>query len=465
MINVVSGTSQQLSDGSALITHVADTGRCCRTRRRIRSSALGAPNVSRPARLGVTLIEVLMSLMIMSIGVVAVVSVFPLAILRSVQATNLTNAVFLRYNAETKIDMLGDQLLPTGDERYYVVDPLGAMMLDSSTITTTIGSNPVIPRILPAAIDAMPHDTAARRAEKVAAAEEFATLPDSWVFQGAGFSTASDVSGASPSVTVDTTEVDLSIIPYQTGTGTLKGESRIVLFDADRLNSHVRRITTINSGTGVIEWENPLPAGFDLGEVRLETREQRYTYLLSVRRSGLAATMDVAVFFRRSLTDMDEFAYNVHWTDLGADGVLGADDGFGIDRKPGVAAFDDDFDGTFDETDGSETNQPGSDDLRTVTVNWAGQTFDADGDGTPEAVDAPDLKAGLFMFDVSQARWYRIQDVTNDRGTSADLLLENDVVGHAVGDFTGCLFQSGIVDVYPLGLKDFLSPGGAGGGP
>ena len=51
-------------------------------------------------RSGVTLTEVLMSLMIMSIGISAVAVLFPISVLRSVQATQLTNAAILKRNAQ-----------------------------------------------------------------------------------------------------------------------------------------------------------------------------------------------------------------------------------------------------------------------------------------------------------------------------------------------------------------------------
>lgn len=51
-------------------------------------------------RSGVTLSEVLVSLLVMSVGVVAVATLFPLSVFRTIQATQLTNAAQLRYNFE-----------------------------------------------------------------------------------------------------------------------------------------------------------------------------------------------------------------------------------------------------------------------------------------------------------------------------------------------------------------------------
>lgn len=51
-------------------------------------------------RSGATLVEVLMSLLIMSIGIVSVITMFPLAVLRSIQATQLTNSRMMTQNTE-----------------------------------------------------------------------------------------------------------------------------------------------------------------------------------------------------------------------------------------------------------------------------------------------------------------------------------------------------------------------------
>jgi len=89
------------------------------------------------ARSGVTLTEVLMSLMIMSIGISAVAVLFPISVLRSVQATQLTNAAILKRNAQALLDMRQELVFdPDGDGNFdehigaqqelnYVVDPSG----------------------------------------------------------------------------------------------------------------------------------------------------------------------------------------------------------------------------------------------------------------------------------------------------------------------------------------------------
>ncbi|MGC1273111.1 MAG: hypothetical protein WBC44_05350, partial [Planctomycetaceae bacterium] len=58
---------------------------------------------------GTTLTEVLMSLMIMGIGLVSVATLFPLSVLRSIEATQQTTATALRYGAEALIDGSGTE--------------------------------------------------------------------------------------------------------------------------------------------------------------------------------------------------------------------------------------------------------------------------------------------------------------------------------------------------------------------
>ena len=57
------------------------------------------------ARAGSTLTEVLVAMMIASIGLVSVATLFPMSVLRSVKATQITNATDARYNAESMIDL------------------------------------------------------------------------------------------------------------------------------------------------------------------------------------------------------------------------------------------------------------------------------------------------------------------------------------------------------------------------
>ena len=112
-------------------------------------------------RFGVTLTEVLMSMLIMSIGVVGVAALFPVAILRSIQASQLTSAALARYNAEAAVDVFQSPAAglemtlvhdPDGDgntvehyrlpaNRRYVVDPLGYFIHLEDVIDTNLGGD------------------------------------------------------------------------------------------------------------------------------------------------------------------------------------------------------------------------------------------------------------------------------------------------------------------------------------
>jgi Tfp pilus assembly protein PilV len=70
-------------------------------------------------RSGLTLVEVLMSLMVTGIGILGVVALLPLAFVRAVQATNLTNGTILRYDAESMIDISPRLLLRWQAQQAY----------------------------------------------------------------------------------------------------------------------------------------------------------------------------------------------------------------------------------------------------------------------------------------------------------------------------------------------------------
>ena len=89
------------------------------------------------ASAGVTLVEVLMALMIMSIGVTSVAVLFPISMLRSLEATQLTQAAIIKRNVETILQIQPGLLFdPDADgnlaehfrratSRNYIVDPVG----------------------------------------------------------------------------------------------------------------------------------------------------------------------------------------------------------------------------------------------------------------------------------------------------------------------------------------------------
>jgi hypothetical protein len=420
----------------------------------------------RPSRAGTTLSEVLISLLVMSIGVVSLATLFPISVLRSVQATHLTHAANLRYNVEALLSVrpelysigrpwvaggtyaVGDLVTPTeltslksppvvfqcttggiaGTEeptwnlingnstndgtvvwstfrlQNYVIDPLGKWNVESSFRSTAtngdfFGNDGSAPRTiqLPSGawnIRAFP----GLGGTNLDLAAEVATLPDSWVMQAE--------SNAVTNITATTCEfTDMQVDVAQTlpidTTGSFP-QSRVVLFDGTGRFSEVRPITAVSNLSGAsvtVTWpafSGPLTISPVSG--RIESKEQRYSWLLSVRR-GFSGTsfMDVVVFFRRPFSAKDEQVYLATFTE-------GMDAGF--DGLPGISGVDDDGNGDVDfsggNPDAKELGWPGSDD---APRNWVVVQYD---ESTGEK---PFFKKGGFVTDADALRWYRIIDI------------------------------------------------------
>ena len=394
---------------------------------------------------GVTLTEVLMAMLIMSIGVVSVATLFPISVLRTVEATHLTNATLLRYNAESRIAMSRNSetfSVLNVDRAYgnhYLIDPLRSFMMDGPFGALGAGATPKVlgvgatPATLPIVL---PDDTHFFQRTPTVPDDEFGivlaseaaeivSLPDSWVTHAI----------ATPAVIGPNTitlpaETDLTSVPAVPATLTPPAVStavdpvvvsRVVFFDQTSRTSQVRSITDINTTTNVITWDSsqPLPAGLAVGEVWVQSHDRRYTWMLTVRRLGRRASVDVVTFSNRAFSPEDEVAYPGTLIqavgfdgvpgDVGDDdsddlfenrtemGTAGSDDQFGADGLPGHARFDDDFDG-LDETDDAdvdETGWPGTDDNRTLYgLSWDESASPARpkpylGSGSPERAVVP----------------------------------------------------------------------------
>lgn len=390
------------------------------------------------SRNGATLTEVLMSILVMGVGVLSVISLFPAAFLRTMQATNLTHATILRYNADSLIDLdpvnrmnvfpywqPGATYLPNAvvlsntprnNRRYRNLtganitagvaepgwsDTLGSITPDavgdwtcedhSRYIIDPLGWN----NVGGAFQDAFGNDGAApfpaptlerfnANATTTALAESLVALPDSWPQQAIGIPTA---------FTVNTVDLPASI--DLNGISTVNPQSRVVLQDITGRVSHVRLITGIAGQQITWDAAMPIPAGFIPAQVRVETQERRYTWLLTVRRSleGVPS-IDVVTFFRRPLTAAEERVFSV--TALN-----------NLTREMDIAH---------------------------------------NADGTQ-----PAAKKGAFLLDVDRARWYRIQNSVAWNGTTTRVTLDRT----PIDDIQNVAVPKGIVDIYPIGSKEF----------
>lgn len=415
-------------------------------------------------RRGVTLMEVLMSVMIMSIGVVSLASLFPISILRGVQATKLTNATVLRYNAEALIDAFTLPFVfdPDGTlnanghiehqrrNRNYIVDPLGAYYatLDATGLEASFGNDGA-----GSAVTRIPRWNAGLTSQL--AAVNFFTQQDSWTLLYEGV--PDSINGTRDIITVDPvdissnnlnlTELAQTLTP---STGSLVG-GRLLIYDTTGKQIQERLIdgTNIDTSTGEFSFADPLPdnglydqASGGISKIRIETLEQRYSYLLTVRRqiASDVASVDVVVFFRRNFDPEYEALHST--TNFVAEWLPGPD------GQWGVAGYDDDNDGATDETAG-EQGATASDDFqrRAFTLHFNTN------------VEKPLLKKGAYVFDAINARWYRIQKVENETTTSADLTLDRSIIGSInssgspLTQTPGIIVMPNVVQVYPLGNK------------
>lgn len=494
--------------------HVRSSTRLAILAASVPHSALRAP--LSPARSGVTLSEILISLLVMSIGIVSLATLFPIAVLRSIQATQLTHATLLKHNAEAMLDVYPSLISnPDGNtlannahirEHYrtnYIVDPLGwhYMFESNPGLEGVFGNRGITPPVLFTPVraaaprfegglpDPLPPGPA-KMAYRRAASQQLTVLPDSWIEQA----TTVAVNPTDMSVDVPP-DIDLTQVPITpvTPIGPARILSRVVLTDASGRVSHIKPISSITGQT--INWGLPLPSGFTSARVRIEVSDNFYSWMLSVRNKGEGrANVDLVVFFKRAYSPLDEYVYDITSTPLIDHPGLAPIVGFqkrwrvGPDGAPGIVGVDDDEDTNSDNTedlnaDGIWQRPP----LPPSSPPWVVPEPDTNGDGRfntelgfPGSDDhmnrtvritihpadpAPFVKKGGYVCDVQNLRWYRIQDYDEGVDGSSglqfvDLHLDRPVVESsrpplASGDpdLRGAVLMRGIVDVFPLGNK------------
>ena len=341
----------------------------------------------------------------LGIGMTAVATLFPVAMLRSINATRLTKGTIHRHNAETWVDLRTRQLVHNPDgigngrqhfDKNYIVDPFGWEMIRGETPGTAaqklaaanqFGLLTGLPRY-----NGINRGTAAMRTAQFDLANRMCVSPDSWVPQfeqditvrafAASSATLGGVSAA------DLGEVTIGNPP-----------SRITLFDSDLRTSHTRTISSISAGNRV-NWTSggAMPAGFVPASAMIEAQERQFTWLLTIRNRGqiniprdvLKANVDVVVFFRRQFSKKNERVFDLT-------GVGGRD--YRVDAR----------------------------------------------------ANTPSLKKGGFLCDVVNARWYRIQQIQNQ--TSAAPVIRLETAPPAGETLTKAVFVPGVVEVYSLGTK------------
>ncbi|MGH7129282.1 MAG: type IV pilus modification PilV family protein, partial [Planctomycetaceae bacterium] len=385
-------------------------------------SALSTQHSARSSRRrrGVTLTEVLMSLLLMAIGVITLATLFPISILRTMTATRLTRATVLRYNADAKIEVhdltanYNDPAVvvppnpdPTPNGEFpeptqangvttAVIDPLGWHTYNNQAdmaFRDLFGAESVgnrfrrtgIRRIrglrydpanagLPAGT--LPTSTFFTRD----AAIDLVALPDGWV----NLVTVEGPTFTDPAIPlVLQMRTDLATIAEIFNT-TPQPRLRVTIFSIDGRTSEVRGIAAVDTAKQTItldavsNFSTPLLA-------MVEVHEQQFTWMLTCRKTPACGNgdppvrTDAVVFFRRSFNPEDERFHDVEST------------------LPMAAAGDP---AQIGET------------IVDVTFN-----------NTPALSDTPYYRRGSFVFDPINAYWYQVQDYTNESATGVRLEL------------------------------------------
>lgn len=427
-------------------------------------------------RRGVTLTEVLMSLMIMSIGISSVAVLFPLSMLRSLQATQLTNAALLKISVEQILQERPELIFdPDGDgnlvehfrtvaSRNYVVDPNGFYTLsaDGNTFAGQFGNGGVFLQRFGGGLKTLqgvgtPTNPQGIRGLQLAG-QSLASNRDGWKT----IVDAVPTSYASSTLTFGS-RVDLSDTPtsqlLMASVGFVGAEPRVrdpenfqvVLFSANGKFSKAYPLTAVDTATAGahqakftedLNNNNALDAGEDFNgngildrravpsefgtppvfsRVLIQTRRvSDFTWLLTVRRRGDGAVrnMDVVVKFSDGVDVTTERVFSATF-------VKGS-------NVVGVVA--------------------------------------------PTAGTEPRITKGQFMFDVLNARWYRISDVREEpfdttattfdwstytyqvflveeavANSGSDAIDDGVLNGSDTSSLGGAMFPPGIIDVYPMG--------------
>ncbi|MAT15707.1 MAG: hypothetical protein CMJ46_10625 [Planctomyces sp.] len=350
---------------------------------------------------GTTLVEVLMSILLMGIGLVALATMFPASILRTVRAHHLTSATNLRFNAEAFVDLYplyveqwDDGTYPSavpspGVTTFIAVDPQGNVQAADPT-NDFFGNNNIVRRqLFDTTLPIFDFDVDTDAADRDDAVT-FTTSYDSWeaVFD-------SDVVGGTATATQVQLDTDLNIDEnIDLTNATPNVQYRAVLFSDTNRGGQYRKITARNDAAKTITWSpaiDAITAGtFTPGRVKVEISDPRFSWMMTVRRTYIDGTQvnnnaDMVVFFNRNFPSDAETVYN------DASITLGSTDVF----------------------------------LTASAIN-------------------PKPKVGNFIFDAEHCRWYRIVSVESEE----PYLVTID--RPAVQTSGSAMLVRNVIDVFPL---------------
>ncbi|MCA9092999.1 MAG: hypothetical protein KDA68_05905 [Planctomycetaceae bacterium] len=387
------------------------------------------------SRRGATLMEVLIAILAMGIGVVSLISLFPLSVVRSVRGYQLTQSTIHRQNAEAIIDgyprLFADpdndgNLQEHWGER-FVVDPLGNLekfnlrgLYSPSGATYPPAAAADVIGVMrrfsgmrnDANNNAFLNDFLNLTDSHEAAADSLATMPDTWVEQ---VDEITQINTGTNEITFDSAVSLTAVAGALTATPAIP--VRAIIYDTTGKQSVTRSVTNINLATNVATYSPDLPTGFSVGNrIVLETLERRFTWMLTCRGTTPLASdfyVDVTVFFRRPYSAEEETP------------VV-------LETANNVAVL---FKGSY-----------------TAYIDY------------PETENAPHIRKGGYLFDCSKtgANWYRVVDwedfstptlIPGTTVTTKHLKVTLDRA--AIDDSSLVVIMNSAVDFYPLGLKSY----------
>jgi len=395
-------------------------------------------------RLGATLVEILMSLMVMSIGLVSVASLFPISMMRSIQATQLTNAALLNYQCEDytrafpwlvyghfngTTTIANFEMTPQGttlarfnfaDATEFrralpmkfvsVIDPIGAYYATSGA--NRFGQDP---HTLHSA-QSFNFQAARTNAgfdlsdqDQVNQAFSMFASTDSWSESAVSNEVTKTSSTEVDLIDIAVSDLDAYAEAINPSLGNLTG--RAIVYDRTGKQSHVSLVSLIDSGNQRVTLAKALPSNgmYDaIPEVRLELLEPRYTCLITVRRQLMNLGPDGTPGEHN--VDDDGDSSNDNFPEIGWPATDDEVRNLGANL---VVFFRRDF-SPFGEQVYEAGNlikgNNAANGTQPITIRWDGDKADS----------RPRLQSGGWAFDSANGYWYQITSVLVEDRAATD---------------------------------------------
>ncbi|SFJ50762.1 type IV pilus modification PilV family protein [Planctomicrobium piriforme] len=431
------------------------------------------------ARSGATLVEVLMSLLIMSVGIVSVFSLFPVAILSSIKATQLTNGKLLEENVvemlRTNPQILKIPVPSSGTDRgqwaantsYSANDvvtptakpgsclPSPFLLYYCTTAGTSAASEPswqisgttndgAVTRWSPVAVENYVVDPLGRYFD-ITAYNRFGfngvtawtsglarsdggyntflnaipvfTLQDSWTAAFEGIPASIDPTTYSPRTEVTfPTGMALPNVPANSS------QARVIFSNLNGTRSQVAYLYSPITAGSTFQVATQVPTTMN-GPLRIETFAPRYSYFLTVSRQpfGRAPKVSAVIRFNRAYNYSDEEVYDANFASNGTGGT-----GFTASSAVAGALSNDQIRIAVGSSEPPPLLQEGNYIFDATNCDWY----------QIAAIGAPSTVMGSTVYDITATR--SIQTQTPETNNAS-------LVGHAI-------LMPGIIKVFDIEL-------------